>query len=85
MDLKFSESVRGRLEDFLEVECLVGDICTRKNTTKRNKCKNTKTEHKLDLCHVSPKHKHKDLKQNTTVLKHASNAKPYEYYQNAKQ
>ena len=47
MDLKLSMFVRGRLDDFLEAECLVGDIYT--NTkTKKNRCKNTKTEHKLD-------------------------------------
>ena len=42
MDLKLLESVQGCLDDFLEAECLLGDICTRKHTTERNTCKNTK-------------------------------------------
>ena len=46
MDLKFLESVQGCLDDFLEVECLVGDIYTSKQKTKKgNKCKNTQVEH----------------------------------------
>jgi len=48
VDLKFSEFVRGRFEDFLEAECLVGDIYTNRHKAKRNMCKNTKQEHKLD-------------------------------------
>ena len=57
-DMKLSEYVRGRLEDFLEAECLVEDICThdyqarekqvqntkKKKTKQKNKKK--KTEHK---------------------------------------
>ena len=39
VDMKLSEFVRGRLEDFLEAECFVGDICTRKQKTEKNKCK----------------------------------------------
>ena len=35
MLLKFSESVRGRFEDFLEAECLVGDICTDRHTAEK--------------------------------------------------
>ena len=37
MDLKFLESVQGCLDDFLEVECLVGDIYTSKHNTKKKK------------------------------------------------
>ena len=51
MDLKFLESMQGCLDDFLEVECLVGDIYTSKHNTKKkkkNRWKNTKIEQKLD-------------------------------------
>ena len=48
MDLKLSESMRGHLEDFLEVECLVGDICTSKHTTKKRSAEIHKQEQKLD-------------------------------------
>ena len=34
--MKLLESVRGRLEDFLEAECLVGDIYTRKHNNNNN-------------------------------------------------
>ena len=46
-NMKLLESVRGRLEDFLQAECLVGDICTRKHKTgkkKKNKKKGAKTQ-----------------------------------------
>ena len=42
MDLKFLESVQGCLDDFLEVECLVGDIYTSKHNTKKKKKKKKK-------------------------------------------
>ena len=45
--LKFSESMRGHFEDFWEVECLVGDICTDKHTAEKQ-VQNTKQEHKID-------------------------------------
>ena len=44
---KFSESVRGRFEDFLEVECLVGDIYTNKHKAEKQLQKH-KQEHNLD-------------------------------------
>ena len=46
MDLKFLESVQGCLDDFLEVECLVGDIYTSKHNTKKKKKKKKKTGEK---------------------------------------
>ena len=48
MNLKLSESVHGCLEDFLEVECLVGDICTSKHTTEKRSAETHKQEQKLD-------------------------------------
>jgi len=32
---KFSKSVRGRFEDFLEAECLVGDIYTNRHKVEK--------------------------------------------------
>ena len=46
MDLKFLESVQGCLDDFLEVECLVGDIYTSKHNTKKKKKKKQVKKHK---------------------------------------
>ena len=70
VDMKLSESVHGRLEDLLEVECLVGDICTRKHKTKQNKCKNTKQSTNLIRFKlVQKKYKNKNLTQNITMLK----------------
>ena len=43
MDLKLLESVHGHLEDFLEVECLVGDIYTNKHTTEKTSAKTQNT------------------------------------------
>ena len=41
IDLKLSESVRARLEDFLDAECLVGDIYTCiERIEKGNRCTN---------------------------------------------
>ena len=37
MDLQLSESIRGRLEDFLEAECLVGDNCISEHKKKKKK------------------------------------------------
>ena len=44
MDLKFLESMQGCLDDFLEVECLVGDIYTSKHNTKKKKKTGEKTQ-----------------------------------------
>ena len=71
-DIKLSEFVHRCLEDLLEVECLVGDICTCKlKIKKRNRCTNIKTEHKLDKIQVSPKHKYKSLTRNIKLKQHA--------------
>ena len=43
MVLKFSESVNGRFKDFLEAECLVGDICTN-----RHKAEKQVQKHKIE-------------------------------------
>ena len=43
---KLSESVRGRFENFLVAECLVGDIC--KDRHKATSAKTQNRTHKLD-------------------------------------
>ena len=43
-DMKLSESIRGRSEDFLEAKCLVGDICTRNRKKKKKKKTGAQTQ-----------------------------------------
>ena len=67
MDLKLSEPVHGRLEDFLETKCLVEDICTYKHKAEEKKCKPQNTNTNLISVKLVHKHKHKILKRNRTV------------------
>ena len=81
MELKLSESVQGCLEDFLEVECLVGDICTYNHKTEKHKCKPQNTNTNLISVKLVHKHKYKYLKQNTTVSnEHALSGKTCKYH-----
>ena len=81
MDLKLSEFVCGCLEDFLEAECLVGDICTNKHTTEKTSAKTQNTNINLISVKLVHKHKHKNLRQNTTVSnEHGISAKTCNYH-----
>ena len=85
MDLKLTESVRGRLEDFLEAECLVGNICTKNHKIEKPSAKTPNKNINLISVKLVHKHRHKNLKQNTTISnEHGISTKTCNYHQNAK-
>ena len=85
MDLKLTEFVRGRLEDFLEAECLVGNICTKNHKIEKPSAKTPNKNINLISVKLVHKHRHKNLKQNTTISnEHGISTKTCNYHQNAK-
>ena len=63
MLLKFYESVRGRFKDFLEAECLVGDICTNRHKAEEQVQKHKNKNTNLISVKLVHKNKHKVLKE----------------------